>query len=533
MGEVYDAHDRVKHRDVALKLLPAGLAADPVFRERFEREARVAAKLQEPHIIPIHDFGEIDGTLFIDMRKVNGQNLLNLLSGGRLPAQQALSILSQVGAALDAAHQQGLVHRDVKPENILVTASGFAYLADFGIAFQQGDRGLTQVGTAIGSLAYMAPERFDGVNNLPASDIYSLGCVFVQMLTGSAPYGVGTSVSMMKAHLTARPPKLSAHVPGIPPGIDPVIDQALAKDPTHRQSSASELSRQAEQAFRAAGHDTAAAARTAPAWALADTQPASIAGTATTPQAPVPAPAPGPARPRAWKAPVAVLLVIVAVLGVGAIALALRSGGSPHQSAASTPGGVGHNAVPGATRNRPVTSSPAAPPASQSRRATPSSASPNTSSEPTDAVSPLPGTAYMAYHNARFGFTARVPKTMTMAEAHENGNGATFVSADSKTTLEVSGQNNTNNETANTRLRANEADIQNTDGRITYKTLVRNGYAISGYDKYGDVFYRREFVYSNVIYELSWSYPAADKSRLDAAVTETSNTFSPGPNKSA
>ena len=163
MGEVYRAYDTVRERLVAIKLLRTEVAADQSFQQRFRRESRVAARLQEPHVIPVHDFGDIDGVLYIDMRLVEGASLKDELRvKGALPPTRAVSIISQVAAALDAAHGNGLVHRDIKPENVLLTPDDFAYLVDFGIAHGGGEANVTSTGLVIGSCAYMAAERFSG-----------------------------------------------------------------------------------------------------------------------------------------------------------------------------------------------------------------------------------------------------------------------------------------------------------------------------------------------------------------------------------
>ena len=163
MGEVYRAYDTVKDRTVAVKVLRAEMAADPSYQERFRRESRMAARLQEPHVIPVHDFGDIDGVLYIDMRLVEGGSLKDeLRANGPLDPSRAASIIAQVAAALDAAHADGLVHRDIKPENVLLTPDDFAYLVDFGIAHGGGDASMTMTGLVIGSCAYMSAERFSG-----------------------------------------------------------------------------------------------------------------------------------------------------------------------------------------------------------------------------------------------------------------------------------------------------------------------------------------------------------------------------------
>uniref|UniRef100_UPI0005856470 serine/threonine-protein kinase n=1 Tax=Nocardia araoensis TaxID=228600 RepID=UPI0005856470 len=178
MGEVYEAYDTVKDRVVAVKLLSEELAKDPMYQLRFRRESQAAARLAEPHVIPIHDWGVIDGVLFIDMRLVRGVDLRTLLRGkGPLSPARAVGIIEQIASALDAAHANNLVHRDVKPANIMVTDADFAYLADFGIAHTEGDSAVTLVGMAVGSYIYMAPERFDVGPVTGRADVYSLACV--------------------------------------------------------------------------------------------------------------------------------------------------------------------------------------------------------------------------------------------------------------------------------------------------------------------------------------------------------------------
>ncbi|MDT5360293.1 MAG: hypothetical protein QOC69_2055 [Mycobacterium sp.] len=249
MGEVYQAYDTVKDRMVALKLLRPELAVDPSFQERFRRESRTAARLHEPHIVPVHDFGEIDGVLFIDMRLVEGASLKAVLArSGPMDPARAVAIITQVAAALDAAHASGLTHRDVKPENLLLTADDFVYLVDFGIAHSGGDSGLTSAGSAIGSCAYMAPERFSGGTVGPPADVYSLACVLFECLTGQPPYPTGDLPSLMSAHLLAPPPRPSVTHPGLHPSFDAVILWGMTKDPANRCPSAGELARAASAA---------------------------------------------------------------------------------------------------------------------------------------------------------------------------------------------------------------------------------------------------------------------------------------------
>ncbi len=241
MGEVYLAEDTVRGRSVALKLLPPALSADPAYVDRFRREARIAARLHEPHIVPIHDFGTTGDQLFIDMRVVPGEDLRSLLGrNGRLGFQRTAALLTQVAAALDAAHAAGLVHRDVKPENVLVTPQEFAYLTDFGIAHETGESHLTSTGTAIGSFKYMAPERFSDDEVDGRADVYSLGCVLFECLTGRPPFPGGDLSKLMRAHVLTPPPELPSEL-GLPPAVSAVLHRAMAKNPADRQPTAGRL----------------------------------------------------------------------------------------------------------------------------------------------------------------------------------------------------------------------------------------------------------------------------------------------------
>ncbi|MGY4100408.1 serine/threonine-protein kinase [Nocardia sp. R16R-3T] len=239
MGEVYEAYDTVKDRVVAVKLLPMALADDPRFQRRFRHESRVAARLAEPHVIPIHDWGEIAGVLYIDMRLVRGSDLRSVLrEKGPLSPTRAVGIIEQVAAALDAAHAEGLVHRDVKPANILVTASDFAYLADFGIARSERDPSVTATGQAIGSYSYIAPERFDTAPIGGTADVYSLACVLFECLTGAQPFSADGMSSLIRAHLSTPPPRPTTKRAGLPGALDEVIARGMAKEPADRYPTA-------------------------------------------------------------------------------------------------------------------------------------------------------------------------------------------------------------------------------------------------------------------------------------------------------
>ncbi|MGC2654216.1 MAG: serine/threonine-protein kinase PknD [Mycobacterium sp.] len=253
MGEVYEAEDTRRNRMVALKLISQQFSDDPVFRARMQREAQEAGRLTEPHVVPIHDYGEINGKLFLDMRLIEGTDLATLLKrDGPLNPPRAVAIVRQIASALDAAHAAGVTHRDVKPENILITSEDFAYLVDFGIARAAADPGLTQTGTAMGTYNYMAPERFTGDEITHRADIYSLACVLAQCLTGSPPYRTDSIERAIAAHLTEPPPRPSQLRPGeVPAAFDQVIARGMAKKPEERYASATELAAAAHHAMTA------------------------------------------------------------------------------------------------------------------------------------------------------------------------------------------------------------------------------------------------------------------------------------------
>lgn len=246
MGEVYRAYDTSKDRTVALKRLPHHLADNRDFKSQFRRESQIAARLREPHIIPIHDFGEIDGRLFIDMRLVEGTDLTSLLEQrGPLGPARAAAIVLQVASALAAAHAEHLVHRDVKPANVLVICADpgedYVYLVDFGIAHDTTATEFGPGGAMVGSAEYMAPEQFVDGHADSRADIYSLGGLLYTALTGRNPFTVEGSAAQMYAHLHAAPPAPSVHEPALPPALDRVVAVAMAKNPDDRYQSAGEF----------------------------------------------------------------------------------------------------------------------------------------------------------------------------------------------------------------------------------------------------------------------------------------------------
>ena len=250
MGAVYKAHDSVMCRDVAIKLLSPELVKKPGYAERFRREALTAAKLTEPHIIPIHEAGEIDGQLYLVMPVIKGTDLQSLLKrAGPMAPERAVRVIEQLAAALDAAHEASLVHRDVKPSNALVTAQDFVYLIDFGIALDASTSRLTRSGATVGTWAYMAPERFGSGIPDARADVYALACVLYECLTAQLPYPADSLQQQAVAHLTQDPPKPSVFDPAIPVGFDDVIACGMAKGPEQRYQTAHQLAVAARRAL--------------------------------------------------------------------------------------------------------------------------------------------------------------------------------------------------------------------------------------------------------------------------------------------
>ena len=250
MGVVYLAEQVRLRRYVALKVIAPELAEDEDFRRRFERESQLAASLDHPNVIPVFEAGESDGTLYISMRFVEGDDLRRLIrSEGHLASTRATRLVAQLASALDAAHAKGLVHRDVKPANVLVSGpvgSEHAYLTDFGLTKHvSSTSGITHTGQWVGTLDYVAPEQISGGPLDARVDVYSLGCVLFEALTGRVPYPKDSDVAKMYAHLNEPPEPVSQLVPGVPVEMDRVLERALAKAPEDRYPSAGDLGRAA------------------------------------------------------------------------------------------------------------------------------------------------------------------------------------------------------------------------------------------------------------------------------------------------
>lgn len=253
MGEVHRAWDDRRRRWVALKLLDRWTAHDPAFRRRFRREAEIAARLTDPHVLPVHDFGDVDGRLFLDMRLVAGPDLARVLAEGPLPRARALDLLRQVAGALDAAHAEGLVHRDVKPSNVLVAPGDFAYVVDFGLAHDQGAVSSDDPAEVLGTLGYLAPERLRGEVADRRADVYSLACVVFECLTGRRPHDGDDPAAVIAGHLHRPPPRASDVEPSLPSAVDAVLARGLATDPADRYPEAGALVRAVSDALAAGG----------------------------------------------------------------------------------------------------------------------------------------------------------------------------------------------------------------------------------------------------------------------------------------
>lgn len=247
MSVVYRAEHLRLTRKVALKFLAVELSEDDTFRERFVRETRLAGSLDHPNIVPIYDAGERNGLLYIVMRYVRGDLASLLQQQGRLQPVRVLSVIEQTAAALDAAHNEGLVHRDVKPANILIAPStsgdvpDLAYMADFGLTKDLRARGITSTSQFMGTADYIAPEQIEGGPIDGRTDIYALGCVTYECLTGRAPFGGESDAAVLVAHLRDEPPPITATRDELPAGVDAVVSKAMAKAPDDRYSTCAEF----------------------------------------------------------------------------------------------------------------------------------------------------------------------------------------------------------------------------------------------------------------------------------------------------
>src|SRR3954464_1436160 len=249
MGVVYEATQLSLNRTVALKLLAGQLGDDPAFRERFRREGLLQAQIDHPNIVTVFDSGKTDRGFFIAMRLVRGPNLKDMIVARELDAGRTLRILTPVADALDGAHAEGLIHRDIKPQNILVSGRDHAYLADFGLTKAPGEKSLTKTGQFVGTLDYISPEQIRGKPASAASDIYALAAVLYECLSGVVPYPKDSEAAVLYAHMSDEPPSVTEARPDLPAALDDVIRKAMSKNPEERHHSARQLMRDAEEAF--------------------------------------------------------------------------------------------------------------------------------------------------------------------------------------------------------------------------------------------------------------------------------------------
>jgi serine/threonine-protein kinase len=325
MATVWLADDPVLSRKVAVKILKQDLAADEATRARFRHEAISAARLSHPCIVSTYDTGDDDGTAFIVMELVEGPTLRQLIQDtGGLPVRDVVKLGTQVADALDAAHRAGLVHRDVKPANVLVPPRGPVKVTDFGIAKAAGSDDLTKTGTVMGTARYLAPEQVSGKPTDARTDVYALGLLLFECLTGHVPFGGDTDVATAMARLTTSAPSIRAERPDVPPALDDVIHRCLARNPEQRFESAADV----REALRRAELDPTGSVARQPTGAHPvvagppSQSQARYVGADDTNTAPVPAPAAPTRRRRRRRAWPWVLLLLV-LIGAAAAAIAV------------------------------------------------------------------------------------------------------------------------------------------------------------------------------------------------------------------
>lgn len=243
MATVYRAHDPLFEREVALKILPREMLHDPQFRSRFEREIKMVASLEHPSIVPVYDVGEEDGQPYFVMRFMTGGSLSDLIAKGQFSIQDTATIIGKVAQGLAFAHRKGIIHRDLKPDNILFDENGDPFISDFGIAkVTEGGSNLTGSGV-IGTPAYMSPEQAQGVEIDSTSDVYGLGVIVYQMISGHQPYSADTPMGVVVKHITEPVPEILKMVPELPVEMDDLIKTAMAKDKTKRYETTIDLAK--------------------------------------------------------------------------------------------------------------------------------------------------------------------------------------------------------------------------------------------------------------------------------------------------
>ena len=357
MGIVYRATQLSLNRTVALKLLSSEVSGDPGFRERFRREGQLQAAIDHPHIVTVYEAGQTEDGLFLAMRLVRGPTLKDAVLSREFEPERGVRVLSQVADALDAAHEVGLIHRDVKPQNILIAARDHAYLADFGLTKAPDASSLTETGQFVGTIDYVSPEQARGDGATSRSDVYALAGVLYECLAWEVPFARPSEPAVLYAHMVDPPPRLSERRPDLPAELDEVIARGMAKDPAERPATPGELLREARAAFGGelgettaatrpastvpapGGQETAEARSPAAETASATAAPGEIAagagvtraagaaapGAVTAPAAAPPAAPSRPARRRALPVP---LVALTAALMAAAATLGFLAGGT-------------------------------------------------------------------------------------------------------------------------------------------------------------------------------------------------------------
>ena len=369
MASVWEAHDELLDRPVAIKVLAAHLTEDDRARRRFAREARTAAGLSShPHVVTIYDVAEYAGKSFIVMELLRGGTLADRLrAGGEIPHRVALRWLEEAGSALDAAHELGVVHRDVKPANMLLDAKGRLAIADFGIARLGLEDQITQTGQVLGTAAYLSPEQAMGEPATPASDRYALAVVAFELLTGSKPFEAENFAAQARAHVEDEPPLASERDIDVPPAVDDVLDRGMAKAPEERWESAGAMVRALDDAVAAPPLRRAAAPPTGPTRVVG---------------------AP-PAR-RGWGAGALVAVAALLLVAAGAVAL-LTQGGDEPPAEQTAQGEPDRTRTPDATRTPEETQTPEATPTEAPATATPTQEATPEPQEPDAAPTGGPG----------------------------------------------------------------------------------------------------------------------------------------------
>jgi len=340
MGVVFRATQLSLGRSVAVKLITPELADDPAYRERFKREARLAARIAHPNVVPVHQAEEHEGHLFIAMHYVPGSDLRSFLKErGRLEPGEAVRIVEQVAAALDAAHELGLVHRDVKPGNVLLSGKKgeHVYLTDFGLTKNiSSTADITRTGAFVGTLDYIAPEQLRAARVDGRADVYALGCVLFQLLTGAVPFKRDSDPAKLYAHMSEPPPRASETDPTLPAGFDGVIQRSMAKSPDERYPTAGEMAAAARGVIAgepASGAPTAQPDEPGQTAVLPSTpSPGAPAETAVQPS-----PTPPPARSSSLSSRRLGALGAICVAGASAAVIAVTASDSPRTTTPSTP----------------------------------------------------------------------------------------------------------------------------------------------------------------------------------------------------